>query len=98
MPTSRDMIKSVVRSAFLCSVLFIATPDAEAQVAASQRWQAWVGCWQPVGQATTTVCVAPSATPSSVEVVTIDSGKVASRFTVDASGQQRTVDRDGCAG
>jgi len=44
------------------------------------------------------VCVVPGGAPSAVNVVTIDSGKVVARDTVDASGQRVAMSREGCSG
>ncbi len=85
--------------------LVVASPSAGAQVAASSgRWLAWVGCWRPDDPTqlplvnAPVVCVVPTSTASAVDIVTVDSGKVVSRYTVDASGAQRSVNRDGCTG
>jgi uncharacterized membrane protein YgcG len=81
-------------------------PIATAQLTgANPRWQAWIGCWRETDAAAAllatggpVVCVVPTAAASAVDVVTVDSGKVVSRYTVDASGTQREVNRDGCSG
>lgn len=86
--------------------LLVVAPRASAQLtAANARWQAWVGCWQqddptqsPLAPGAPLVCVVPTATASAVDVVTVDSGKVVSRYTVDASGREHPVNRDGCTG
>ena len=44
------------------------------------------------------VCIAPAGDASSVDVLTLDSSKVLSRYAVDASGASRPVNRDGCEG
>jgi hypothetical protein len=44
------------------------------------------------------VCVVPGGAPSIVNVITIDSGKVVARDTIDASGQQVSMSREGCTG
>jgi hypothetical protein len=44
------------------------------------------------------VCVVPGTAASAVQVVTVDSGKVVARDTIDASGQQVAMSRDGCSG
>jgi hypothetical protein len=81
----------------------LAAGDAAAQApAADARWQAWLGCWQPVGEAAVgeaapLVCVVPSA-GSTVEMLTVADGRVAERQRLDASGTQVAVSREGCAG
>lgn len=87
-------------------VCVASTPTLGAQLtSANSKWQAWIGCWQendPTQPSYPTsspvVCVVPATTASAVDVVTVDSGKVVSRYTVDASGQHRPVNRDGCTG
>jgi hypothetical protein len=67
----------------------------------SARWLAWAGCWQQTDAPVINmpvVCIVPTSSVSAVDVVTVDSGKVVSRYTVDASGQHRAVNRDGCTG
>jgi hypothetical protein len=79
----------------------VAAPGSQAQLIASNtRWQAWIGCWRQddLPPSAPTVCVVPTSSASAVDVVTVDSGKVVSRYTVDASGRQHAVNRDGCAG
>jgi hypothetical protein len=87
-------------------VFVASTPTLGAQLTtANTKWQAWIGCWQendPTQPSYPTrapvVCIVPATTVSAVDIVTVDSGKVVSRYTVDASGQQRPVNRDGCTG
>jgi hypothetical protein len=66
------------------------------------RWQAWLGCWQPVEARLTGpspyVCVIPGSGSSSVSVVTISNGKEISRQRIEATGQQRPITEDGCSG
>ena len=44
------------------------------------------------------LCIVPSATPTSVELVTVAGGKVTARETVDAGTAPRSSERDGCEG
>jgi len=44
------------------------------------------------------VCVVPGGAASTVNVLTIDSGNVVARDTIDASGQQVAMSREGCNG
>src|SRR3954470_17493141 len=68
------------------------------------RWQAWLGCWQPseaaslIGGKPSGVCVSPINASSSVEVVTVQEGAVTARDTIDASGVDRHIDKQGCVG
>ncbi|HEY4303160.1 MAG TPA: hypothetical protein VGM82_01730 [Gemmatimonadaceae bacterium] len=68
------------------------------------RWQAWFGCWQPSGGLAVTgtkpsgVCVSPLSAKSAVEVTVIQDGNVVTRDTLDASGVERHVDKQGCVG
>ena len=68
------------------------------------RWQPWIGCWtasargaysEPEGQQ---VCVVPAAGVSAVDVVTVSGSKVVSREHIDANGEHRRSERDGCVG
>lgn len=98
-------LRRILLSGVGLGVLAAAAPSAGAQLtAANTKWQAWVGCWQPedLGPAPTiappTVCLLPTRAASAVDIVTLDSAKIVSRYTVDASGVQRSVNRDGCTG
>jgi hypothetical protein len=44
------------------------------------------------------VCVSPTAVTSAVQIVTIDSGRVVARDTVNADGAERRVAKGGCTG
>jgi len=87
-------------------ILAAIAPIATAQLTgANPRWQAWIGCWREtdadaalLASSEPVVCVVPTAAASAVDVVTVDSGKIVSRYTVDASGKQRDVNHDGCSG
>ena len=72
-------------------------------VTVDQRWQPWIGCWQPPSGETTAsesprVCVIPASGSAGVTMVSFMNGKETSRQQLDASGQQRAVERDGCTG
>jgi hypothetical protein len=86
----------------LGAVLGGAAPARAQLVAASPKWQAWIGCWSDASQAplatVPVVCIVPTQAAGAVDVVTVDSGKVVSRYTVDASGAEHAVNRDGCTG
>jgi hypothetical protein len=63
------------------------------------RWRPWLGCWSTVSPNTTKpVCVVPSAGTSAVDIVVVGDGKVASREHIDANGERRRSERDGCTG
>jgi hypothetical protein len=53
---------------------------------------------RPVNPALPLVCVVPAGGASVVHVVTVDSGKVVARDTIDASGQRIAMSREGCTG
>jgi hypothetical protein len=67
----------------LTTLRLLATPGAGARTATASVPQ---------------VCVIPASGRSAVQIVTIDSGRVIARDTIDASGQQVSVSRDGCTG
>ena len=80
-------------------------PQSPPQV--DPRWEAWLGCWQPMsgpakvaGDTTSAplVCVIPAAGSVGVDVATIAGGKVMARERIEATGEQRTVTREGCSG
>ena len=77
------------------------------------RWQPWIGCWQPVAQqrsaitfssprsAAALVCISPAtdvSRPSTIDVLTVADGKIATRDSIDASGRAVARTKDGCTG
>ncbi|MEP6495219.1 MAG: hypothetical protein ABJF01_21210 [bacterium] len=92
--------------AFATLFTLTAAVSAQAQSAgADARWQAWLGCWQTsaasaadLPTSSPVVCVAPTRVTSAVRVTTFSRGAVVSDDTIDASGQHRAVDKQGCAG
>jgi hypothetical protein len=88
-------------------VLAIAAPLRAQSTETDPRWQAWLGCWEPMSgparapgdsAAVPLVCVVPAAGSVGVDVVTVAAGQVVSRELVEATGEHRSVTRDGCAG
>jgi uncharacterized membrane protein YgcG len=70
------------------------------------RWQPWLGCWTPspapagvLSESTAQqVCVVPAAGTSAVDIVTVSGNRILSREHVEASGEHRKSERDGCVG
>ena len=63
------------------------------------RWRPWLGCWSTVSPSTTKpVCVVPAPGTSAVDIVVVGDGKVASREHIEANGERRRSERDGCTG
>lgn len=92
--------------AALAVALTSATPLA-AQIAAQQAsdWEAFLGCWRPVAQDGNVNfrggilrCVVPSNDAAVAYVVTMDSGKVMARDTIDARDREQKIDAEGCTG
>src|SRR5512142_694978 len=81
-----------------------------AQGARSQtdpRWEAWIGCWAPTtakqlqqgaGANALLVCVIPVAGSTGVDVATVADTQVVARERLEANGERRSVERDGCTG
>jgi hypothetical protein len=79
----------------------------ETQLASSDgRWTAWVGCWQASGRDATTltpdkplptVCIVPVAGNATVDLITVN-GTTATSERVDANGNRRSINREGCNG
>ncbi|MEP6731762.1 MAG: hypothetical protein ABJE10_14040 [bacterium] len=88
----------------------LVAPPSTAQAQIGPRWQAWIGCWAPVVQASNSsstnnatssppiVCVTPTSDVDVVDVSAIADGKVVSRDKIDASGRTQTIDANGCTG
>ena len=99
------MTSSLVAS--LAAVMLLPGTGVAAAQTSTQpaRWQPWIGCWSgtpprfvDLDAEPQQVCVVPSAGTSAVDVVTITGAKVVSREHIDADGQRRTGERDGCQG
>src|SRR5690348_4634977 len=75
---------------------------------ADVRWTPWVGCWQAStrdadqtlapNKAAPIVCIVPTAGSASVDLVTVNGSTVGQPERVDAAGQRRQVNREGCNG
>jgi hypothetical protein len=80
----------------------VAAPLRAQDVALDQRWQPWLGCWQQPASETVVdfpqLCVIPTGGSAGVTMISLENGKEPSRQQLDATGQQRAVERDGCAG
>lgn len=80
--------------------------QASAQSGSGAGWNAWLGCWEPVGldptasvdDARPALCVIPGATDAQVELVTVEDGVIVDRETLNASGAEVSSARDGCQG
>src|SRR5581483_7272022 len=89
----------------LVVILGAGAPLAAQTATPNAHWQAWIGCWQagdPNGAYLSpaaapgqpVVCVVPGKSANAVDVVTVDSTKILSRYSVDASGARHDVDRE----
>ena len=95
---------SILIAAAAC-VLPTAPASAGAQTReADARWQPWIGCWTASARGVYSepepqqVCVVPAAGASAVDVVTVSGSKIVSREHIDANGEHRKSERDGCVG
>jgi uncharacterized membrane protein YgcG len=100
---TRQMLRALSLSAFAACL----TAPAQAQVASvDARWQPYLGCWGPItGVAgirpeTPRVCVTPAPTdgPNAVTFTTVVNGAVVDRTVLNASGQPRPTNAEGCTG
>jgi hypothetical protein len=69
------------------------------------RWQPWLGCWTAapsdlisLTSESQQVCVVPAGGTSAVDVVTVSGARIISREHIDANGEHRKSERDGCVG
>jgi hypothetical protein len=92
-------------AAFACLVFaaVLATNVVHAQTPqGDRRWDAWLGCWSTTQNGLTSaaalVCVVPGSGAAAVDIVTIASGRVTSREHIEANGERRASQRDGCTG
>ncbi len=104
------VLLAVITSALLCGAPRAAAaaqppPTASPRTGTDTRWQPWLGCWSatpprfvdleaPPQQ----VCIVPAAGASAVDVVTVSGSTIVSRERIDANGEHRPSERDGCTG
>ena len=95
----------VAIAAAACLSLISPAPALAQNGGSDTRWQPWIGCWSAAPVDATSqaaeprqVCVVPAAGASAVDVVTVSGATVISREHIDASGERRRSERDGCAG
>jgi len=94
------VVAIVVCLAPIATVRAAQTPQVDA------RWQPWLGCWTASSPRavisdlveTQQVCVVPTPGASAVDVVTVSGSRIVSREHIDASGEHRKSERDGCVG
>ncbi|MEP7306942.1 MAG: hypothetical protein ABJA98_15610 [Acidobacteriota bacterium] len=91
--------------AFACLIFatVLASSLAHAQTPqGDRRWDAWLGCWSTTQNGLTSaaahVCVVPGSGASAVDIVTFASGRITSREHIEANGERRASQRDGCSG
>jgi hypothetical protein len=91
-------------SAAALGVALIGPTPLAAQQQASD-WEAFLGCWRPVAQdgnvnfrGGVLRCVVPSNDAAVAYVVTVDSGRIMARDTIDAGNREQKIDAEGCTG
>ena len=101
----RRFAPSVRPAVFACLVLTAVLTSSPAHAQTPQgdrRWDAWLGCWSTTQNGLTAaaarVCVVPGSGASAVDIVTIAGGRVTSREHIEANGERRASQRDGCSG
>jgi hypothetical protein len=77
-------------------ITLLGAPTAADAQGADARWQSWLGCWSAAG-GTQRVCVIPADGASAVDIVTT-AGGAETREHIEASGERRVSERDGCTG
>ncbi|HJU72757.1 MAG TPA: hypothetical protein VJ717_03355 [Gemmatimonadaceae bacterium] len=97
-----SLVRIARRTCAGLAFIAIAQPAA-AQPDSDPRWQAWLGCWEPVEASPFTtassprVCIIPAGS-SAVDIATVIGDSIALRQRVEPTGEQRPVSRDGCTG
>jgi hypothetical protein len=95
----------LVSAAAVCASLVSPAPGFAQNSRGETTWQPWLGCWTaaPADLSSQTaepqqVCVVLAAGTTAVDVVTVSGDKVISRERIDANGEHRRSERDGCTG
>lgn len=94
----------VIVLAFVAVLALVSPRHVQAQTPqVDPRWNAWVGCWTSsqtvsVNNTARAVCVVPAPGASAVDVATLGAPGAVSRERIQANGERRTSERDGCTG
>jgi len=75
-----------------------AVPARGQGAAIDPRWLAYLGCWEQIGVAKSTMCVVPTGDRSTVDLATIAKGEVTARERIAATGLRVETTRDTCTG
>ncbi len=99
---------AVAGAAIATIVAFGATLGAQSAPRAASldtRWFPWLGCWQIDSDAvsngpmrTRLTCVVPTARSSTVDILSVVNGAVASRTAIDVTARSHAIDQPGCQG
>jgi hypothetical protein len=94
------MMKGLRNSATILGVVAVLVTAFALRADAQEfhPWQAFVGCWMPVGQETADGVLCFRIAGEGVEVSTVVAGQLTSNEVLMADGVQRTVETDGCTG
>ena len=97
--TLNDPQRRVTLGMLVGAWLIMVAPVAAAQEVDS-RWAPWLGCWRAVDETATApvLCVVPLAGEAAIEMLTTVDGRVVSRESIFADGQEHAVSRDECEG
>lgn len=102
-------MRSLIRVTGVAAVVAISSvalaPALTAQESAGPHWAAWNGCWRPLnapltasGDATSEVCVQPTAAGDGATFVVFENGQVKHREFVSSAGKHTPKQGDDCAG
>jgi hypothetical protein len=97
------MMKIRTTAALLAGMMFAAA-SAHAQqdttVRIDEHWRAYLGCWASSsgGVSGPLVCVVPTASPQTVEFMTVVGDSILSTVPLTASGSRVELRRNGCSG
>lgn len=109
MAPSQSLRSFTARGALFAGALLLAgaAPAWAQGVQLDPRWEAWLGCWEPVGAqlrapggaaVVSRVCVVPATTASGVDVVAVADERIVARDRIEATGERRPATQGGCSG
>ena len=90
------VLSAALFAAALSTIPLLTAPLAAQDV--DGRWMAFLGCWEPTGDATETglLCVRPAQ--DGVELFTVVDGEITTSDIMVANGEQRPRSMEGCEG
>lgn len=94
----RTRIPTLFAAAALLAIGAVPPPARAQDTTVDSRWQAYLGCWEPMASAKTVLCVVPAAGTAAVDLVKIEKGEVVAAERLVATGERVATAHGDCTG